>query len=96
MTFFNVYNADALALPRAFYGQGTGAIFLDDVFCTGAESSLWECSHSGIGVVYNCGHGEDASVICQGIKIIICSSCVKVQVLQLSSILYSPNSTKSA
>ena len=51
------------ALSFAHFGQGTGEIWLDNVFCAGYESELLDCSHSGIGV-HNCGHSEDASVRC--------------------------------
>ncbi|NWT23871.1 DMBT1 protein, partial [Cardinalis cardinalis] len=44
---------------------GSGRIFLDDVQCRGDEPSLQMCQHSGWGV-HNCGHTEDASVICAG------------------------------
>ena len=47
----------------AQYGQGSGKIWLDDVICQGGEASLSSCSHSGWGN-HNCGHSEDASVIC--------------------------------
>ena len=54
----------ALQAPGgASFGQGTGAIFFDDVRCSGTESSLTECSHQGFGV-HNCRHSEDAGVIC--------------------------------
>ena len=55
---------DAVSAPRyARFGQGNGRIWLDDVFCSGIERSIVDCGHRGWGVE-NCGHSEDASVIC--------------------------------
>ncbi|XP_070684592.1 scavenger receptor cysteine-rich domain-containing protein DMBT1-like [Pempheris klunzingeri] len=53
------------ALQNAAFGQGSGPIWLDDLGCSGNESSITECRHEGFGV-HNCGHYEDASVICDG------------------------------
>ncbi|NXK15071.1 DMBT1 protein, partial [Herpetotheres cachinnans] len=51
------------AKTDAFFGEGTGAILLDEVMCRGDESSLEQCSHRGLGT-HNCCHKEDAGVIC--------------------------------
>ena len=47
----------------ATFSQGTGPIFLDEVACTADDQSLVECSHRGWNV-HDCGHTEDAGVIC--------------------------------
>ena len=49
----------------AAFGQGTGSIVLDDLACTGTETSLFLCSHNGLNS-HNCGHSEDVGVTCIG------------------------------
>ncbi|KAM9066970.1 scavenger receptor cysteine-rich domain-containing protein DMBT1 isoform 34-T34 [Sarcophilus harrisii] len=58
----------AVSAPgNARFGQGTGRIVLDHVWCSGSEPYLWNCSrkHS---LSHNCQHSQDASVICSAVS----------------------------
>ncbi|EHH19435.1 hypothetical protein EGK_20138, partial [Macaca mulatta] len=48
---------------EAHFGPGSGDIFLDNLQCSGVEHNLGQCAHLGWSE-HNCGHHEDASVIC--------------------------------
>ncbi|ESO89536.1 hypothetical protein LOTGIDRAFT_125182, partial [Lottia gigantea] len=50
---------------NAFFGEGTGPIWLDDLRCNGEEKYLTDCLNAGWGE-HNCRHQHDVSVICTG------------------------------
>ncbi|KAE8736584.1 hypothetical protein FOCC_FOCC017961 [Frankliniella occidentalis] len=55
----------ARVLKEAHFGQGQGLMWLDDVRCSGNETSLEKCAHADFGVT-NCKHDEDVGVACLG------------------------------
>ena len=63
---------DSVPLGGAYFGMGTGDILLDNVRCSGRESSLLECNANPIGQPDgSCDHSEDAGVRCQGVYLVI-------------------------
>jgi len=58
------YTGTGTAYSRAYFGAGSGQIFLDNVQCTSSSSRLLECTSRPI-LSNNCLHSSDASVGCE-------------------------------
>ena len=71
---FSYVSCDTGGIPysNAFFGAGTGPIYLDDVACTSSANQLLECSSRPISR-HNCPHSADAGVGCEGIKFSVSS-----------------------
>ncbi|XP_063157072.1 soluble scavenger receptor cysteine-rich domain-containing protein SSC5D-like [Candoia aspera] len=55
---------EALSAPRgAWFGEGAGSIWLNEVHCVGTERHLLSCHHLGFRK-HVCTHEEDANAIC--------------------------------
>ena len=50
----------------AYFSQGSGPIWLDNIACIGNESTLASCGHLGLKITRNCSHSDDAGVRCYG------------------------------
>ena len=60
-----VYFLGGVAYSNAYFGGGTGPIYLDDVACTSSATQLLECPSLPI-LTHNCRHSADAGVGCKG------------------------------
>ncbi|XP_075392928.1 soluble scavenger receptor cysteine-rich domain-containing protein SSC5D isoform X2 [Tenrec ecaudatus] len=61
----------ALASPGgAFFGEGTGPVWLSELACRGSEGQLSLCPHRGW-KAHICSHEEDAGVVCAGQRVAV-------------------------
>ncbi len=57
-------SAGGTPYSNAFFGSGSGPIYLDDVQCSSSSSQLLECPSRPI-LTNNCAHSDDAGVGCE-------------------------------
>ncbi|ESO92591.1 hypothetical protein LOTGIDRAFT_216664 [Lottia gigantea] len=57
---------DGIAFKGSYYGRGSGAIFLDRLYCNGREGTIFGCPNRGWTIAdRSCtDHSKDASVVC--------------------------------
>ena len=61
--------SDAVAFGTRQFGGGAGPIYLDNVACSGSESTLLDCPRSSFVSCHSSRRG--AGVRCQGIELMI-------------------------
>ena len=61
---------DGKYYSSAYFGAGSGKIWLEDVACTTSNTKLLQCSSSPIGEE-TCSHSEDAGVGCEGVLLAV-------------------------
>ncbi|KAI4897327.1 hypothetical protein NFI96_032349, partial [Prochilodus magdalenae] len=74
---------EAVAIAwNSHFGPGSGPIWMDDVYCSGPESTLKHCKTAGWGQ-HNCDHSKDVGVVCSGVRLVRGSHCSgRVEVLR--------------
>jgi hypothetical protein len=60
------YKGSAIVKKEGFFGAGSGPIWLDQVICSGNETTIENCTHWNWGE-HNCDHTEDVGVICSNV-----------------------------
>ena len=60
------FSGTVRAVTNAYYGRGSGRVWLDHVECTGSETNLTSCRHNNFeSVDSDCrDHSNDAGVVC--------------------------------
>ena len=65
-SFYVTLYVGGSAYSNAYFGVGSGPIFLDEVQCTSISSQILECPSRPI-LSHNCLHSADAGVGCEGV-----------------------------
>jgi len=82
------------AVTNAYYGRGTGRVWLDHVECTGTETSLTSCRHNSLGSVdSDCqDHSNDAGVVCADGE---CDFVLSINIVMWSNVCNTQDTTPS-
>ena len=75
------------ARTNAYFGSGTGHIYMKDVTCITSKTSLLQCTSDPL-LSGGCSHSQDAGVECEGIPKITDTLHLKVFLLLHSSLFY--------
>ena len=74
------FGSSGAAIGSAGFGQGSGPIWLDNVLCTGSESTMARCGHPGVDITGSCSHSTDAGARCSGAQSLYITYCVATRI----------------
>ena len=60
----NIVDSGPVAYYNAYFGRGSGPYHLDNVYCSGTETSLLSCNRRYSIGVHDCRPGNEAGVKC--------------------------------
>ena len=75
------YGRATAAKYSAFYGQGSGKVWLCNLDCVGTEGIIEDCSHGGWAINY-CSHSKDAGVKCSAGNVLTKAKNLKILLIK--------------
>ena len=55
-----------MVYKHSYFGTGTGPVIISNLYCSGSENNILDCSHNKINAQTNCGVGQIAGLVCLG------------------------------
>ena len=61
-----LYTAGSVVYTYSYFGTGIGPVIISNLYCSGSENNILDCSHNKINALTNCGVGQIAGLVCLG------------------------------
>ena len=65
-----LYTAGSVVYTYSYFGTGIGPVIISNLYCSGSENNILDCSHNKINALTYCGVGQFAGLVCLG-KLIV-------------------------
>ena len=61
-----LYTTGSVAYTYSYFGTGIGPVIISNLYCSGSENNILDCSHNKINALTSCGVGQIAGLVCLG------------------------------
>ena len=65
-----LYTAGSVVYTHSYFGTGTGPVIISNLYCSGSENNILDCSHNKIDALTYCGVDDIAGLVCLGTLIV--------------------------
>ena len=56
----------SMVYKHSYFGTGIGPVIISNLYCSGSENNILDCSHNKINALTYCGVGQIAGLVCLG------------------------------